>query len=53
MFLKKEFDILKKTLIQKKILENFQPNGKININKASFIKDMNDYLKGNQRKIEN
>ena len=53
LFLKKEFDILKKTLIQKKILENFQPNGKININKASFIKDMNDYLKGNQRKIEN
>ena len=41
---KKEFDDLRKTLIERKILENYKYSGRININKKSFFRDMSDYL---------
>ena len=44
VILKKEFDSLIKTLIERKILENYKSSGRINISKRSFLRDMNDYL---------
>ena len=49
--LKKDFDDLLKTLVERKILENYKTSGRINIGKRSFLRDINDYLNNNKNKI--